>query len=69
MSRHTKPTHLNIWQLVHLGHELEEVAFKLNMLAAQFKRGAVDHRLYEAARGLTKPCTSTKPCSKPRRPQ
>jgi hypothetical protein len=40
-------TQPNMWHLIHLGHELTDMAFRLNSLAAQLKYGVVDCRLFD----------------------
>ena len=44
----TKYRRFNIWQLVHLGHELDEISAKLGMLATELNHGYADNKLLES---------------------
>lgn len=39
---------MNIWQLVYLAQELDDIADELDLLAAQHDLAIADHGLYEA---------------------
>jgi hypothetical protein len=50
---HSKNT---IWNLVQLGHELDEIVGRLDSLATQFNRGIVDNELYRETHYQIKKC-------------
>jgi hypothetical protein len=45
-------------KLVHLGHELDDIASKLDSLAAQLNRGVVDDGLFEETRYQLTKCSA-----------
>jgi len=45
-----KPCNLSIWQLVHLGHELDDLAGKITLLANLLNSGHVDQKLFKRLR-------------------
>jgi hypothetical protein len=47
---------VEICELVHLGHELDDITSKLDSLAAQLNHGVVDDELYEETRSQVSKC-------------
>lgn len=48
MRRTTSHNHLSLWTLMHLQHDLEEVAYKLDHLAHRLDEGRIDFATFEA---------------------
>ena len=56
MSIFDKNPDINIWQLVHLGQELDEITINISLLAAQFHKGNIDYKLIEDTRRQIMDC-------------
>ena len=49
MTTTDKNCNMHLRQLVHLGHELDDLSAKIDLLAVQLNHGYVDHDLFDTA--------------------
>ncbi len=56
MTRRKDRSRLTLWTLVHLGHEMDEIAAKIRCLATLLNHGHIDDKLVTSALHQVKRC-------------